>query len=776
MKIRNKINLSFFTIFVIGILLVGVGFEIYANNLVKGDINAYLISSNRARAEHIRTYIQQKEIAAVILASASVYLDFLKEPTTSNQYRVIKDKVDKRLTRTLLADPGLHSTLVIDKTGKIVASSIESEVGLDKSRDDYFVNATSGVYFKSIYVSTQVKGFAYAISAPILDSDGTFLGVSVLRYYSNDFYAMVFNENGLGKTEENFLINSDRFFITPSIFLVGQVILKQKVETQNSINCFDPAEMAYVKTNGYSGLAKIEKHSRILQATDYRGVQVVGTHAYIPETGWCLITKADVSEIFSYRFNLIIFIVVACLIIVLLLLVMGNILAGRITKPLSVLSHFTNKVKNGDFNFKIDFKAKDEIGDLANSFNLMVTAIKKAKAEIDQKVQEQTKELLARQQDAINQKGAILNILEDVEEEKVKAEQVAAIVRDAEEPIISKDLSGIITGWNNGAVNLYGYTAAEVIGKSIKIIVPPEKYSEIEGISVMIGRGHPVEHFATVRKKKDGSLVEVSISASPIKNAAGKVIGVSVISMDITKERQIDKAKTEFVSLASHQLRTPLSAINWYAEMLLDGDAGKLTAEQKDYIKEIYRGNQRMVELVNTLLNVSRLELGTFVIEPQPTDLKLLSEEVVKEQLVGINEKKLSFTATYADDLPQVNVDPKLMRMIFQNYLSNAVKYTPEKGKIKLSMTWDKKGILFSVEDTGYGIPKCQQEKIFQKLFRADNVKSMDTEGTGLGLYIVKEIMDEVKGKAWFESHENKGSKFYILLPLAGMEAKGKAK
>lgn len=179
-----------------------------------------------------------------------------------------------------------------------------------------------------------------------------------------------------------------------------------------------------------------------------------------------------------------------------------------------------------------------------------------------------------------------------------------------------------------------------------------------------------------------------------------------------------------------------------------------------------------MVELVNALLNVSRLELGTFVVEPEPTDIVEVAKACAKEFKLQISEKKLVLQEKYDPDIPSISADPKLLNIVFGNLLSNAVKYNPDGGSIKLSISKANGRLSIVVADTGYGIPKNQQDKIFSKLFRADNVREKDTEGTGLGLYIVKSIIDHSGGKIWFESKENKGTTFYVTLPLAGMKKK----
>lgn len=265
----------------------------------------------------------------------------------------------------------------------------------------------------------------------------------------------------------------------------------------------------------------------------------------------------------------------------------------------------------------------------------------------------------------------------------------------------------------------------------------------------------------------------MAIMATPVV-LDGTTIGAIKVFRDITSEREVDKAKTEFVSLASHQLRTPLSTVNWYAEMLLAGDVGEMNEQQNKYLNEVYRSNQRMVELVNALLDVASLELGTFVIEPESTDICKLTENIIHEQKTQIAAKKIRLSFFCEKNISRMQTDPKHLRMVIQNILSNAVKYTPDGGRIKFSISAeDKKNVLLKVSDTGYGIPKNQQDKIFTKLFRADNVRDKDTDGTGLGLYIVKSIVDNSGGKVWFTSpskNEKKGTTFYVVLPLKGTQ------
>ncbi|MEK7610228.1 MAG: ATP-binding protein [Patescibacteria group bacterium] len=276
-------------------------------------------------------------------------------------------------------------------------------------------------------------------------------------------------------------------------------------------------------------------------------------------------------------------------------------------------------------------------------------------------------------------------------------------------------------------------------------------------------------------KTRQGRMFPAAMVLAPLLKD-GEVSGGIILLRDITKEKEVDQAKTEFVSLASHQLRTPLSAINWYSEMLLDEDVGGLNDKQKEYLASLHEANRRMIDLVNSLLNVSRIDLGTFAVEPEPTDLRVVAESVLEELQPKILEKKIRIEKNYDVSLSTIMADPKLIRIVFQNLLSNAVKYTPTDGAVTVSITRREPVALIAVSDTGYGIPAADKTKIFTKLFRADNIRDKEAEGTGLGLYIVKSIIENFGGRIWFDSLEGKGTTFSVELPLSGMIKKAGSK
>ena len=773
MKIRTKIGFYFIIVFSIIGLIFGSAIGFYFYNSTKNQIYSYLFSSSRARAEHIITFIKGQKEMSSILAAASVYRDFLNNPNDS----VIKDKIDKRLVRTLDIDKNLLELYILDKNGKVLASTDKDEEGENRSKDVYFTQAQRETYFKDPYFYGIYSKIVYTVSSPVIDDKGNILGVSVLVFSPEGFYNIVKSENGMGKTEENFLINKDKYFLTPSLFLGNDVILRQKVETENANSCFSENQINYIKQNGYNGLRTFLGASAFIEAKDYRDINIIGTHLFIPETGWCLITKVDKIELFKSSSQLILILVVSFIVSLIAFLIISFYLIRFITKSIFNLIDKAKKVEAGDLDIEIDTKTQDEIGDLSRSFKTMIMSVKKSREEVDQKVKEQTKEIAEKQEYLENQQKATLNILEDVEEEKTKTQ---ALLSGIGEGVIATDVNKNVIFMNNSAEEMIGWKLSEVIGKGL--------YSFLQMVNE---KGKPVEeekrpfHIALDMKKKfvapvqvphyyvkkTGETFPVTVTVTPVI-ANDKIIGAIDVFRDITHEREVDKAKTEFVSLASHQLRTPLSAINWYTEMLLAGDAGKITDEQKQYLEEVYKSNKRMVELVNSLLNVSRIDLGTFAIVPEPVNLADVAKSILLELTPMIKTKKMVIEESYDKKLKKINVDQKLIRIIFQNLLSNAVKYTPEEGKISVSIAKQEENALIKVQDTGYGIPEKDKNRIFEKLFRADNIREKETDGTGLGLYVVKSILDQSGGKISFESKEGQGTTFSVLIPLTGMKAK----
>jgi len=257
----------------------------------------------------------------------------------------------------------------------------------------------------------------------------------------------------------------------------------------------------------------------------------------------------------------------------------------------------------------------------------------------------------------------------------------------------------------------------------------------------------------------------LEVSTVPMMREEEKM-GTLVILHDITREKVIERMKTEFVSISAHKLRTPLSAVKWTIRMILDGDVGEISNEQRDLLQKTYLSNERMINLINDLLNVTRIEEGKLLYEPKLAQLEDIVWSVAGNFKQEIKRKKIDFKFKKPSQaLPKVKVDQEKIKLAVENLIDNAIRYTFPKGKVEISFRCPDKVIEFKVKDSGVGIPKDKQERIFTKFFRGPNVIRMETEGTGLGLYTTKNIIEAHKGKIWFESEEGKGTTFYFALP-----------
>lgn len=232
------------------------------------------------------------------------------------------------------------------------------------------------------------------------------------------------------------------------------------------------------------------------------------------------------------------------------------------------------------------------------------------------------------------------------------------------------------------------------------------------------------------------------------------------------KLQQLDRMKSEFVALVTHQLRTPLSGIKWSLSMLLGGEMGDLTPEQRTYLLKTYESNERMIDLINDLLQADRLESGTMRFSFQPTQLLDLIDNILTEMNPLAEHKKLRLVYESREDVPLLSIDPQNMRVVMQNLLENAIKYTPTGGTVAIAVRNKGTRVEVAVKDSGIGIPNEHQKSIFQRFFRAPNAVLTETVGSGLGLYIVKNIIDHHKGTISFTSEAGKGTIFTITLPI----------
>jgi len=332
-------------------------------------------------------------------------------------------------------------------------------------------------------------------------------------------------------------------------------------------------------------------------------------------------------------------------------------------------------------------------------------------------------------------------------------------------PYVTLMPDGTIHNPNLAAMRLYGMTTEELQGRRLFEMLPEEDLEKGRSLFARFRSNVPFDREEIRIVRKDGSVLWVMLSVFLFRAHGERGRRGLVTLADITDQKNLDRAKTEFVSLASHQLRTPLSTVKWHTELLLSDKYGPLNSNQKEHMLKVRRGNQAMVDLVDMLLNVSRIEMGTLPVDIKDTNVEELIDDVLEELIPQIEQKSLVVSKHFGQGFTQIHSDPRLLRIVVQNLISNAVKYNPDQGKVDITLSNHGGKSAIIVTDTGYGIPPEQQKMIFTKMFRADNVRKKSVDGNGLGLYLVKSIVDMLGGSIGFTSELNKGTTFTVLLP-----------
>ncbi|PIR47872.1 hypothetical protein COV06_00525 [Candidatus Uhrbacteria bacterium CG10_big_fil_rev_8_21_14_0_10_50_16] len=348
-----------------------------------------------------------------------------------------------------------------------------------------------------------------------------------------------------------------------------------------------------------------------------------------------------------------------------------------------------------------------------------------------------------------------------------------AILQGIGDAVFVVDPNLIIQQFNRVAVEMTGISEKDALGKHYKQVmrfISEETGEEKDVFITEALKAGAVRTRAnhTLLLRNDGVKIPIEENVAPLVNHEGSILGVVVMFEDVTKEREIDNMKTDFISIASHQLRTPLTGIKWATELLLK-DRASLSDKQQEYLDRIHSSEEHMVDLVKGLLNVNRLESGTISIQPVSVDLGELVRSLGKDVSLVAEKEGVYFETRVPTEPIVTGIDKDIFGIIVQNLVSNAMKYSNTGGEITLSLSSHDQRIALSVTDTGIGIPVRQQSQLFQKFFRADNAILSPAEGTGLGLYVTKTMVEQAGGTLTFVSAEGKGSTFTVEFPLSGM-------
>ncbi len=380
----------------------------------------------------------------------------------------------------------------------------------------------------------------------------------------------------------------------------------------------------------------------------------------------------------------------------------------------------------------------------------------------------------ARGPSELNQVAAAFNAmaaeLEAFVRERAEADAMrallAAIVESTDDAVVSTTLDGRVTSWNAGAERLYGYTADEMLGQSIDVIEAPGREGEMAALRERVQRGERVGAYETVRRTRDGRLIDVAVTVTPIRDAKGRMVQLAGIARDISQRRALERMKDEFVSTVSHELRTPLNGIIGMTELLRRSE---LPPRERAYVEAIAESGDVLLSLINDILDFSKLQAGKLELENVDLDVRQVVEDVAAMLAVQAQAKGVELTTEVAPDVPRgLTGDPARLRQVLTNLVSNAVKFTP-RGSVHVSaslleQTADGVRLHFAVRDTGIGIAPEAQARLFQPFSQADSSITRQHGGTGLGLAISKQLVERMGGEIGVESAPGQGSTFWFTI------------
>ncbi len=777
-SLKNKLMFAMVIIITFMGVLATYSVFLYSKNVISQNEKDSLTTIVSEQTQQVYLLLEQSTELSKIISQQDFIVNYLNNEEKEKQDIDVLNKFESYNINNTYS-----SIYLLNPDGTTLVSTDESFVSKNYSFRDYFKKAIAGENYTDISIGVTSKELGYYFSTPVKD-DNRIIGVLVLKMRPDTINELIVNPY--------LEINREKIGLLTMIDNYG-VIFHSNDETKlfKSVTQLDPTILSEIKeknkfadyeitTLNYDiRFEEIDSEKEIFStevkdksSQDKFILNIVKINKYPFRVMLVESESKIIAEAVSISYTLGLFVLLA----VIITLIIVNFLIIHFTKPIYKLSKDLEIIESGNLDYKVGTKAKDEIGQLSRTFDRMISAVKKSRVEIDRKVKEQTSEITEKQKNLENQQIAMLNILEDVQEEKdlkeIETKKIATIIESIGDGVFVIDNNHNIIVFNQTASKISGFSEKEALGKNYKKILKFifEKDGKINDKfikdAIRLGSVQEMTNH-TLIVKKDGTKIPVADSSSPIKDADGNVIGCVVVFRDVTKEREVDQLKSDFVSIASHQLRTPLTGIRWVSERLLK-NSKTLPKKEREYVDDINLSTKKLSRLVDDLLNVSRIEGGNISIKPQEINLNEFINSYIEETRPLITKKNIDFTFKNELKKQEVYTDPSALRNIIQSLVSNAIEYTPQNGKVFISLEKSKtKGnFLIKIKDTGIGIPPKNQATIFEKFTRGDNAQQMKTDGTGFGLFITKQTVEMLKGEIRFESILDKGTTFYVTLPI----------
>jgi PAS domain S-box-containing protein len=762
LSIRSKITfvslfLSITTLFAVALISF-----ISADNLLRERVSDQLISESTGRGAAIRSLVDTR-IEQIRLMFTNSALQNAVEALNQNstitaqkmqEYRSEFSAGVESFRQVVGASAGLENVKAIGIDGRVILSSNQAEEGLNLSHDKRFMRGISESFLEFDQIDGQRKTL---VTVPIYKHGeiGTSpaIGVLVATMNTVKFDEILLNREGLGETGEVYLVNVNRTLMSESRF-IENAAFRTTVNTLAVNKCFDEGEEIFAIY------------------PDYRNIPIVGSSYCARDLGFVLLAEIDQAEIFQPITQLRDAIIIAGIIITGVVVTIALYVSRTISRPITSLKDVADKITKGDYSHRVEVESGDEIGRLAEQFDMMRKSVLETNMNLNRLVRDRTKELTD-----------VTNAL------------------DATAIVAVTDRDGTITKVNSRFAEISKYSDQELIGQNHRLLKSGYHSQEFfDNMWKTISSGQIWEG-EIKNKAKDGSFYWVKTTIVPflgddgqpkqyiaihnditnLKNteerlqealardrANTEIIKMQVEELNITNEelRRKDKLKDEFLSMASHELKTPLTPIiGWCSALKSNTILGKLTNEQYAAVNTIEKNAVKLEKMVSDMLDAQKLELNELKFNIGEVNVDRVITNVERDLEFVMKENNIEFVVNAQPGLRLRSDEARIMQVL-NALLYNSVDFVPKVGgRIELTAEARNGNIVFGVKDNGPGIPKDKQQFLFKKFYQVDTSLKRKHGGTGLGLAISKGIVTGLGGQIWVDTEEGKGSSFYFSLP-----------
>jgi PAS domain S-box-containing protein len=762
LSIKSKI--IFVSLFLALTTLFAVSLISYisADNLLRERVSDQLVSESTGRGAAIRSLIDTRiEQTRLMLTNSVVQLAVedinIGPPPTEEemlQYREEFQTELESIRRVVGSSVGLENVKVVGSTGAVLLSSDPEEEGLDLSQDRRFIRGIRESFLEFDMVNGERKA---VVSVPIFRygdvEKSEPIGATIATMDVVKFDEILLNREGLGQTGEVYLVNKDRTLVSESRF-IKDAEFRTQVNTLAVDRCLEEGEEIFAIY------------------PDYRGIPIVGSSYCASNLNLVLLAEIDEAEIFQPITQMRDAILAAATVITGIVVAIAIYVSRTISRPITQLKGAADRISQGDYTYKVEVSAGDEIGQLAQQFDMMRKSVLETNMNLNRLVRERTKELT----------------------DMTNALDSTAIVAVT-------DSDGTITKVNSKFIEISKYSEDELVGQNHRILKSSQHSGEFFAQMWRTISAGQIWEGEIKNTAKDGSHYWVKTTIVPFLDEAGRpeqyiaihnditnlkdteemlqkalerdrenaeIIKRQVMELNITNEelRRKDKLKDEFLSMTSHELKTPLTPIiGWCGALKSETILGRLTSEQRAAVETIEKSAVKLEKMISDLLDAQKLELDEFKFNIGEANVDSLVAGITRDFEFMMKEKEIKFIVNAQPGL-KLRSDEERIAQVLSALLYNSVDFVPQPGgRIEVSVEARGSDVVFAVKDNGPGIPKDKQQFLFKKFYQVDTSLKRKHGGTGLGLAISKGIVTGLGGKIWFETEEGKGSSFYFSIP-----------